>query len=341
MIPSDYSIAVLLPCYNEATSIARVVLEFRKVLPSARIYVYDNNSSDDTAGQAKLAGAIVVPSPRQGKGNVVRQMFSDIEADIYLMADGDGTYDAAMAPELIDKLLTENLDMVVGTRKDVTMDAGRKGHAFGNQIFNNIYQFAFGNDFSDIFSGYRAFNRRFAKSFPAESPGFEIETEMSVHASILRLPVGEIECEYGRREEGSESKLSTFGDGFKILRMIFTMIKETRPFTFFGFISAAMVLLSLAFIVPVLIEYFQTGLVEKIPSWVVGMTLILASMMTFTAGMILDSLARFRAEQKRIFYLSIEKSRGENGRRGIAPIVERRAQTQPDTYQTIQQVNKA
>ena len=341
MIPSDYSIAVLLPCYNEATSIARVVLEFRKVLPSARIYVYDNNSSDDTAGQAKLAGAIVVPSPRQGKGNVVRQMFSDIEADIYLMADGDGTYDAAMAPELIDKLLTENLDMVVGTRKDVTMDAGRKGHAFGNQIFNNIYQFAFGNDFSDIFSGYRAFNRRFAKSFPAESPGFEIETEMSVHASILRLPVGEIECEYGRREEGSESKLSTFGDGFKILRMIFTMIKETRPFTFFGFISAAMVLLSLVFIVPVLIEYFQTGLVEKIPSWVVGMTLILASMMTFTAGMILDSLARFRAEQKRIFYLSIEKSRGENGRRGIAPIVERRAQTQPDTYQTIQQVNKA
>ena len=341
MIPSDYSIAVLLPCYNEATSIARVVLEFRKVLPSARIYVYDNNSSDDTAGQAKLAGAIVVPSPRQGKGNVVRQMFSDIEADIYLMADGDGTYDAAMAPELIDKLLSENLDMVVGTRKDVTMDAGRKGHAFGNQIFNNIYQFAFGNDFSDIFSGYRAFNRRFAKSFPAESPGFEIETEMSVHASMLRLPVGEIECEYGRREEGSESKLSTFGDGFKILRMIFTMIKETRPFTFFGFISAAMVLLSLVFIVPVLIEYFQTGLVEKIPSWVVGMTLILASMMTFTAGMILDSLARFRAEQKRIFYLSIEKSRGENGRRGIAPIVERRAQTQPDTYQTIQQVNKA
>ncbi|NNE57152.1 MAG: glycosyltransferase [Hellea sp.] len=321
---SNLSIAVLLPCYNEANSIAGVVLEFRKALPSAQIYVYDNNSTDETAQQAILAGAIVVPSPRQGKGNVVRQMFSDIEADIYLMADGDGTYDAAKAPVLIEKLLTDRLDMVVGTRKDVKQDAGRKGHAFGNAIFNRIYRFAFGNDFSDIFSGFRAFNRRFAKSFPAESPGFEIETEMSVHASVLRLPVAEIECDYGRRGEGSESKLSTFRDGFKILRMIGTLLKETRPFIFFGAISAVIFATSLIFIVPVLIEYFQTGLVERAPSWVLGMTLVLAGMMTFTAGMILDSLARSRAEQKRIFYLSIAPSRGEGYTHGLRNVLERR-----------------
>jgi len=320
----DYSIAVLLPCYNEGKSIAGVVLEFRKVLPTARIYVYDNNSSDDTAQQATLAGARVVPSPRQGKGNVVRQMFSDIEADIYLMADGDGTYDASAAPLLLEKLLTDRLDMVVGTRKDVRVDAGRKGHALGNNLFNRIYQFAFGNDFTDIFSGYRAFNRRFAKSFPAESPGFEIETEMSVHASILRLPVAEVECEYGRRVEGSESKLSTFGDGFKILRMIFTLLKETKPFAFFGAISAVILASSLIFIIPVLIEYMQTGLVDRAPSWVLGMTLVLASMMTFTAGMILDSVARGRAEQKRIFYLSIQPSRGENSVLGAHVSIERR-----------------
>lgn len=311
---SRYSVAVLLPCYNEAASIAKVVIDFRRALPNARIYVYDNNSMDETGQQAALAGATVVPSTRQGKGNVVRHMFSDIEADIYIMADGDGTYDASKAPELVKKLIDEQLDMVVGTRKDVKQDAGRAGHAFGNKIFNRIYRFAFGDDFSDIFSGYRVFNRRFAKSFPAESPGFEIETEMSVHASVLRLPVAEVECEYGRREEGSVSKLSTFGDGFKILRMIFTLVKETRPFTFFGVLSGMMLLTSLVFIVPVLIEYFKTGLVERAPSWVAGMTMVLAAMMCFTAGMILDSIARFRAEQKRIFYLSITPSRGEGSR---------------------------
>ena len=199
----NYDIAVLLPCYNEGAAIAQVVLDFRRVLPGTRIYVFDNNSQDDTAEQAARAGAIVIPSPRQGKGNVVRQMFSDINADIYIMADGDGTYDANVAPDLIEKLIDDRLDMVVGTRRDVKKDAGRAGHAFGNRLFNIAYQSVFGKDFTDIFSGYRVFTRRFAKSFPAQSPGFEIETEMSVHASVLRLPTAEVKCDYGRRIEGS------------------------------------------------------------------------------------------------------------------------------------------
>ena len=321
---NDLNIAILLPCYNEGQSIARVVLDFRKSMPGARIFVYDNNSTDNTAEQAAQAGATVIPSRRQGKGNVVRQMFSDIDADIYLMADGDGTYDASQAPVLVEKLIDERLDMVVGTRKDVTIDAGRKGHAFGNHIFNKIYRAIFGKDFSDIFSGYRVFTRRFAKSFPAESPGFEIETEMSVHASILRLPIAEVECEYGVREEGSESKLSTFRDGFKILRMIAMLMKETRPFAFFAIASAAIFTVSVVLAIPVLIEYFSTGLVTRIPTWMLSMTLLLGSMMGFSAGIILDSVARGRAEQKRIFYLSIPPSRGENRLTASSVAIERR-----------------
>lgn len=325
----DMNIAVLLPCYNEGLSIAKVVLDFRRVLPGARIFVYDNNSTDNTSEQAARAGAIVVPSRRQGKGNVVRQMFADIDADIYLMADGDGTYDATAAQELIDKLVEDRLDMVVGTRRNVTVDAGRKGHAFGNRIFNFTYQAFFGNDFTDIFSGYRAFTRRFAKSFPAESPGFEIETEMSVHASVLRLPVAEIECFYGRREEGSESKLSSIRDGLKILRMMATLMKETRPFSFFSYIAAAIFGLSLFCMVPVLLEYFTTGLVNRMPTWVLAMTLLIGAMMVFSAGIILDSVARGRAEQKRIFYLSIPSSRGEKTLTGPTIAMERRGQDAP------------
>lgn len=324
MTSENLSIAVLLPCYNEGVSIAKVVVDFRRVLPAARIYVYDNNSTDDTSAQAALAGATVIPSRRQGKGNVVRQMFADIDADIYLMADGDGTYDASAAQELIDKLVEDRLDMVVGTRRDVTLDAGRKGHAFGNRIFNMVYQSFFGKDFTDIFSGYRAFTRRFAKSFPAESPGFEIETEMSVHASVLRLPVAEVECEYGRREEGSESKLSSFRDGFKILRMMATLMKETRPFAFYSYISLGILALSAVFMTPVIAEYLATGLVSKMPTWILAMTLLLGAMMMFSAGIILDSVARGRAEQKRIFYLSIAPSRGEKTMSGHPVFNERR-----------------
>jgi glycosyltransferase involved in cell wall biosynthesis len=305
----DLDIAVLLPCYNEAQTISDVVAAFRATLPMARIYVYDNNSTDSTALRAALAGATVVRERRQGKGNVVRRMFSDIEADIYIMADGDGTYAASDAPELIRTLITEGADMVVGTRRGVRADAGRQGHAFGNRVFNTLYRSLFGNDFSDIFSGYRAFSRRFAKSFPAVSGGFEIETEMSVHASRLRLPVAELELDYGRRPDGSHSKLSTFRDGGKILWMFAMLMKETRPFTFFGAISGGFLLASLVFMAPVLVAYFETGLVERMPTWVFSLVLMLISFLVFSAGMILDSLARARAEQLRIHYMNLPAGR--------------------------------
>ncbi|MDI7864548.1 glycosyltransferase [Rhizobiaceae bacterium n13] len=299
-------IAVLLPCYNEAATIASVVRGFRQALPTARIYVYDNNSTDGTALAAMLAGAEVLRERRQGKGNVVRRMFSDIDADIYVMADGDGTYSPADAEELIRTLLTERADMVVGTRRGVTSDAGRQGHAFGNRIFSTLYRALFGTDFTDIFSGYRAFSRRFAKSFPAVSVGFEIETEMSVHASRLKLPVAELELDYGRRPEGSHSKLSTFRDGARILWMFAMLMKETRPFTFFGAISTAFMAASAAFMVPVLVAYFETGFVERLPTWVLAMALMMVSFMLFTAGLVLDSVARARAEQLRIHYMGVE-----------------------------------
>jgi glycosyltransferase involved in cell wall biosynthesis len=299
------SIAVLLPCYNEAATISVVVGGFKAALPNARIYVYDNNSTDGTALHAMLAGATVVRERRQGKGHVVRRMFADIDADIYLMADGDGTYAPQDAEELIRTLITERADMVVGTRRGVHADAGRQGHAFGNRIFNLLYRTIFGTDFTDIFSGYRAFSRRFVKSFPAVSGGFEIETEMSVHASRLKLPTAELELDYGRRPEGSHSKLSTFRDGAKILWMFAMLMKETRPFAFFGILSSNCMAASLVAMMPVLVEYFETGLVNRMPTWVLAMALMMISFMLFTAGVILDSVARSRAEQLRINYLGV------------------------------------
>lgn len=306
----DLEIAVVLPCYNEAETIGGVVAGFRAALPNARIYVYDNNSKDQTALRAALAGATVVRETRQGKGHVVRRMFADIEADVFLMADGDGTYAPADGPELIRTLLTQHCDMVVGTRRGVTDDAGRRGHAFGNSIFNGLYKRLFGTDFTDIFSGYRAFSRRFAKSFPAISAGFEIETEMSVHASVLHLPVAELALDYGRRPEGSHSKLSTFKDGAKILWMFAMLMKETRPFTFFGYISVMTMALSMVFMVPVLNEYFLTGLVTQMPKWVLAVALMMMALMIFSGGVILDSVARSRFEQKRFHYMSISPLRG-------------------------------
>ncbi|NKL90353.1 glycosyltransferase [Rhizobium leguminosarum] len=301
------NIAVLLPCYNEAATIGAVVRGFRATLPDAAIHVYDNNSTDGTALQAMLAGAHVVRERRQGKGHVVRRMFADIDADIYIIADGDGTYAPEDAEELVRTLLTERADMVVGTRRGVHADAGRQGHALGNRLFNLLYRMIFGPDFTDIFSGYRAFSRRFVKSFPAVSGGFEIETEMSVHASRLKLPVSELELDYGRRPEGSHSKLSTFRDGARILWMFAMLMKETRPFAFFSAISATFMLVSLGFMAPVLAEYFETGLVSRMPTWVLSTALMMISFMLFTAGVILDSVARARAEQLRIHYMGLER----------------------------------
>ncbi|MEI1250388.1 glycosyltransferase [Rhizobium aouanii] len=303
----NLNIAVLLPCYNEAATIGPVVRGFRATLPDAAIHVYDNNSTDGTALQAMLAGAHVVRERRQGKGHVVRRMFADIDADIYIIADGDGTYAPEDAEELVRTLLTERADMVVGTRRGVHADAGRQGHALGNRLFNLLYRMIFGPDFTDIFSGYRAFSRRFVKSFPAVSGGFEIETEMSVHASRLKLPVSELELDYGRRPEGSHSKLSTFRDGAKILWMFAMLMKETRPFAFFSAISATFMLASLGFMAPVLAEYFETGLVSRMPTWVLSTALMMISFMLFTVGVILDSVARARAEQLRIHYIGLER----------------------------------
>ncbi|MBP2548337.1 hypothetical protein J2858_001230 [Neorhizobium galegae] len=297
-------IAVLLPCYNEAPSIAAVVRGFRSALPEARIYVYDNNSTDGTALLAMLAGAEVLRERRQGKGHVVRRMFADIDADIYLMADGDGTYGPDDAEDLIRTLITERADMVVGTRRDLSDTAGRHGHALGNRLFNHLYRRLFADGFTDIFSGYRAFSRRFVKSFPAVSDGFEVETEMSVHAFRLKMPVCELPLDYGRRLEGSASKLSTLGDGARILLMFAMLLKETRPFALFGGLALLLMLAGLALAVPVLADYLQTGLVPRLPTWVLSLAFAGVSAMSLTAGVVLDSVARGRNELLRLHYLS-------------------------------------
>lgn len=309
ILETELSIAVLIPCLDEEGTIGAVVRGLREALPHAVIYVYDNNSTDLTALKARAAGAIVLREPRRGKGNVVRRMFSDIDADIYLMIDGDGTYSPQDAPQLVNTLMTEGVDMVVGTRLGVVDDAGRRGHATGNRLFNGLYQGLFGSDFTDIFSGYRAFTRRFVKSFPAVSGGFEIETEMSVHASQLKLPVCEIALDYGRRPEGSASKLRTWRDGARILWMFAMLMKETRPAMFFGMLALFAFGLSIAFMAPVLSEYFATGLVPRMPTWILSVGLLLLATISLVAGLVLDSVARGRAEQKRMVYLSIPRLR--------------------------------
>lgn len=298
-------IAVVIPCYNEGATIEQVVRGFRTALPGARIYVFDNNSRDGTATSARRAGAHVLREPRQGKGHVVRRMFADIDADVYVMADGDGTYDPHDAPELVRALVTERVDMAVGTRRDVTEDAGRAGHAVGNLLFNRLYRGFFGTDFTDIFSGYRAFTRRFVKSFPAISDGFEIETEMSVHASQLKIPTVEIKLDYGRRVEGSPSKLRTVRDGIRILAMFLMLLKETRPSRFFGALAGLVGVAAVLLALPLFVTYFQTGLVPRLPTAVLCTGLMLTALLLATVGLVLDSLARSRLEQKRILYLAV------------------------------------
>ncbi len=298
-------VAVLIPCRNEALSISQVVADFRKHLPGATVYVYDNRSADGTAAAAQEAGAVVRHELWPGKGNVVRRMFADVDADIYLMADGDGTYDASAAPGMIGRLVSDQADMVVGTRKGVCSDAHRRGHGFGNRLFNLLYRRLIGPDFTDIFSGYRVFSRRFVKSFPAISSGFEIEAEMSVHASQLRMPVVEMETEYRERVQGSQSKLHTFRDAFRILATLIRLFKEIRPLLFFGLFAALFSTTALGLGLPLLSTYLETGLVPRFPTAILATGLMMLAGLSFGIGLILDSVARGRLEQKRILYLAV------------------------------------
>ncbi|MCL6730297.1 glycosyltransferase family 2 protein [Sphingomonas hankyongi] len=303
-------IAVLLPCYNEEAAIGATVSGFLAALPGAIIYVYDNNSRDRTRDVAAQAGAVVRTERQQGKGHVVRRMFADIDADVYIMADGDLTYDPNAAPAMVEMLLAEELDMVVGTRKHEEKTAYRGGHVLGNKLFTGLLSGLFGRSFSDIFSGYRVFSRRFVKSFPVLSSGFEIETEMSVHALELRMPVGEVETVYAARPEGSESKLSTFGDGWRILKTIATLYRVERPVLFYGSIGALLLAAAIVLAIPLVVTYLNTGLVPRFPTaiLVTGMTVI--AVLCFFAGLILDTVTRGRREIRRLAYLALPAPRG-------------------------------
>jgi glycosyltransferase involved in cell wall biosynthesis len=298
-------IAVLLPCYNEEAAIAQTIIRFKAALPQADIYVYDNNSSDRTREVAAAAGATVRAERMQGKGHVVRRMFADVEADIYVMADGDATYDAAAAPELVRKLIDEQLDMVVGARQSEVEEAYRRGHRLGNRLFTGLLASLFGRTFSDIFSGYRVFSRRFAKSFPALSRGFETETEISVHALELAMPVGEVVTAYGARPEGSHSKLSTWRDGWRIMKTIIHLFRIERPVIFYGSFSLFLAALAVALSIPLAITYFETGLVPRFPTAILATGLMILAALSFFAGLILDTVVRGRREVRRLHYLSL------------------------------------
>lgn len=297
-------VAILVPCHNEETTVAGVVRSFQAVLPSATVYVYDNNCTDATAARAAEAGAVVRRETLQGKGNVIRRMFADVDADIYVLVDGDGTYDAAQAPRMIGMLLDEGLDMVNAAR-DASRGAYRPGHAFGNWMLTGIVSRIFGNRISDMLSGYRVFSRRFAKSFPALARGFEIETELTVHALELRLPVAEIRAPYGARPPGSVSKLSTVRDGFRVLWTILMLVKEERPLPFFAIVAALLTVASLGLAVPLIVTYMQTGLVPRLPTAVLSTGMMILAFLSLACGLILDTVTRGRREMKRLYYLSL------------------------------------
>ncbi len=305
MIEQDQPrIAVLLPCYNEEAAIGPTVAGFRAALPGAAIYVYDNNSRDRTVGVAQAAGAIVRTERQQGKGNVVRRMFADIEADIYVMADGDLTYDPAAAPAMVDMAVREQLDMVVGTRQHDAKEAYRGGHVLGNRLFTGLLSFLFARSFTDVFSGYRVFSRRFVKSFPVLSSGFEIETEMSIHALELRMPVGEVATAYGARPEGSASKLSTFRDGWRILKVMLNLFRTERPWFFFGSAGALLVVAALLLSIPLVMTYIDTGLVPRFPTAILITGMVIIAVLSFLAGLILDTVTHGRRELRRLAYLA-------------------------------------
>jgi glycosyltransferase involved in cell wall biosynthesis len=304
MTSSSPRIAVLVPCFNEEAAVATVVAGFREALPSARVYVYDNNSKDRTAAVAREAGAEVRSERRQGKGHVVRRMFADVDADIYVLVDGDATYDAPSAPRMIERLVSEQLDMVVGLRVDQVKAAYRAGHRTGNWMLTSFLSDTFGQAFTDILSGYRVFSRRFVKSFPVLSDGFEIETELTVHALELSMPVAEIETPYYARPEGSFSKLNTWGDGFRILNTILKLYRSEKPLRFFSAIGAFLALVSIGLAIPILVTYLEEGLVPRLPTAVLSTGLMIVAVLSVSSGLVLDTVTRGRREMKLLAYLS-------------------------------------
>jgi glycosyltransferase involved in cell wall biosynthesis len=302
--PAELRVAVLVPCFNEEAAVATVVADFRDSLPTAKIFVYDNNSSDRTAEVARAAGAEVRSERRQGKGHVVRRMFSDVDADIYVLVDGDATYDARSAPRMIDRLMSDHLDMVVGFRVDQAEAAYRPGHRTGNLMLTGFLSSVFGEAFKDILSGYRVFSRRFVKSFPVLSDGFEIETELSVHALELALPVAEIETPYYARPAGSFSKLNTWRDGFRILGTILKLYRSEKPLRFFTAVGIFLMLVSIGLAVPVIVTYLEQGLVPRLPTAVLSMGLMIMAVLAVSSGLVLDTVTRGRREMKLLAYLS-------------------------------------
>jgi glycosyltransferase involved in cell wall biosynthesis len=304
MTLSSLRIAVLVPCFNEEAAIATVVGDFRKALPSATLYVYDNNSKDRTAAVAREAGAEVRTERRQGKGHVVRRMFADIDADIYVLVDGDATYDAQSAPRMVEVLVNERLDMVVGRRVDQGKAAYRMGHRTGNRLLTEFLASVFGEEFKDILSGYRVFSRRFVKSFPVLSDGFEIETELAVYALELALPVAELDTPYYARPEGSFSKLNTWRDGFRILGTILKLYRSERPLRFFAAIGISLALVSIGLAIPIFITYFEQGLVPRLPTAVLSTGLMIVAILSVASGLVLDTVTRGRREMKLLAYLA-------------------------------------
>jgi glycosyltransferase involved in cell wall biosynthesis len=298
-------IAVLIPCYNEEAAIAKVVRDFHASLPGAVIYVYDNNSRDATAARARETDAVVRFERRKGKGNVVRRMFADIEADIYVLVDGDDTYDASVAPALIDKLIDEGLDIVAGRREATGTTAYRPGHVLGNRLLTGLTSLMFGIKVADMLTGYRVMSRRFVKSFPAAAAGFGIETELTVHAVRIKVPMAEVPTRYKERPAGSASKLNTWRDGIRILFTIVGLMRRERPLIFFGSIFAFFALLSFAIGIPVVIEYFETGLVPRLPTAVLVTGMMMLAFLSLFTGLILDTVTRGRWEIKRLRYLAI------------------------------------
>jgi glycosyltransferase involved in cell wall biosynthesis len=300
-------IAAVIPCFNEALAIAQVIEEFRAALPEARIHIFDNASTDGTAAVARAHGALITHVALQGKGNVARRMFADVEADVYVMVDGDATYDLSGLRGLVGLLVDGNLDMVVGARVDAGDDANtyRRGHRFGNRLLTGAVARLFGGRLEDMLSGYRVFSRRYAKSFPALSKGFEIETELTVHALELRMPFAEVPVPYRSRPAGSESKLSTYRDGWRIAKMILRLFVSERPLMFFSGTAAVLALISLGLAEPLVVTYLKTGLVPRLPTAVLATGVMLSAMLSLVCGVVLRTVTIGRREAKRLCYLGI------------------------------------